>query len=178
MTNFDNIEYLKLGNEKQHLAYEVLAKNRIFHLLEEFDPVLAGTIPIQIDIENSDLDILCYWSDKQYFIKTIKQVFSSKNDFQIRENDTLNAVISTFEIGEFEIEIFGQNIPTRQQNGYRHMIVEHHLLRKLGEAFRLKIIELKKQGYKTEPAFALALKLDGDPYSELLKFESELPSKS
>lgn len=69
------------------------------------------------------------------------------------------------------MEIFGQPVPTKQQMGYRHLIAEHKLLMKHGETFRQKIIKLKKQGYKTEPAFAKALGLKGDPYLELLKFE-------
>ncbi len=74
-------------------------------------------------------------------------------------------------MNDFEIEIFGQSIPTKQQFAYRHLIVEHHLLNKHGEEFRQQIIELKRQGHKTEPAFALALGLTGDPYTELLNFE-------
>jgi hypothetical protein len=57
MIDFSTIEYLKTGNPRQIRAYEVLIQNKIFFNLAEFDPVLAGTIPINIDIENSDLDI-------------------------------------------------------------------------------------------------------------------------
>lgn len=81
-------------------------------------------------------------------------------------------VIANFFLDGFEIEIFGQNIPTRLQFAYRHLIVEYNLLNKHGEKLRQKIVELKKQGWKTEPAFALALGLTGDPYAELLKFEA------
>jgi hypothetical protein len=52
------------------------------------------------------------------------------------------------------------------------MIVEHNLLIKYGEVFRQYIIELKQKGHKTEPAFGIALDLTGDPYKELLKFET------
>ena len=173
MINFENIEYLRIGNERQRLAYKVLSKGRILEVLKEFDPILAGTVPINIDIETSDLDILCYWTDKQYFLTTINRLFSEEREFHIKQVDGLNATVVTFRMEDFEIEIFGQNIPTRQQNGYRHMVIEHRLLCRFGEEFRLKIIELKKQGYKTEPAFALALELRGDPYSELLKYEDE-----
>lgn len=69
----------------------------------------------------------------------------------------------------FEVEIFGQTTPTRSQFAYRHMIIEYNLLNKYGEAFRQQIIELKQEGYKTEPAFAIALDLTGNPYLELLK---------
>jgi hypothetical protein len=40
-----------------------------------------------------------------------------------------------------------------------------------GERFKNEVIKLKKQGIKTEPAFASLLGLPGDPYGALLKFE-------
>jgi len=38
------------------------------------------------------------------------------------------------------------------------------------EAFRQKVLELKKLGIKKEPAFAQLLGLQGNPYKELLRF--------
>ena len=172
MINFDNIEYLKTGNFRQKQAYEVLSKSRVMESLHEFDPVLVGTIPIDIDIENSDLDIICYWTDRNNFIENIIRLFADKQGFCIKNDQSQNCVIARFTVGHFEIEIFGQNIPVKMQMGYRHMIIEYQLLLKNGAAFRAKIIELKKQGYKTEPAFALLLELKGNPYEALLKFES------
>ncbi|MGV2488720.1 UNVERIFIED_CONTAM: DUF4269 domain-containing protein, partial [Bacillus mycoides] len=57
--NFDNIEYLQHGNNRQRQAYSILTNNQILSKLKQFDPILVGTIPINIDIENSDLDIIC-----------------------------------------------------------------------------------------------------------------------
>lgn len=172
--NFDNIEYLQRGNNRQQQAYSTLSDNQILSKLKHYDPILAGTIPINIDIENSDLDIICYFADKQEFQKSITDNFNSEKKFIIREqqnSDTL-AIAANFVVGDFEIEIFGQNIPTKQQFAYRHLIVEYNLLKEYGEKLRQQVIELKRQGHKTEPAFALALDLAGDPYMELLKFET------
>lgn len=80
------------------------------------------------------------------------------------------SVVCNFKTDDFEIEIFGQNIPPKQQNAYRHMLIEHQILQEKGEGFRLKIIELKRTGYKTEPAFAELLNLKGNPYLALLKY--------
>jgi hypothetical protein len=172
--NFDNIEYLQNGNEKQRKVYSILTHNQVLSKLKQFDPILVGTIPINIDIENSDLDIICSFSDKQEFQKSITGNFGNEKDFSIRENPYLEtlAIVANFFVDGFEIEIFGQTTPTRHQFAYRHMIVEHNLLKKYGEAFRKQIIDLKREGYKTEPAFAKALNLSGDPYMELLKFET------
>jgi len=64
MTHFDTIDYLKYGNEKQQKAFQVLSDYTIFETLTTFNPILVGTIPIEIDIETSDLDIICEWSEK------------------------------------------------------------------------------------------------------------------
>ena len=172
--NFDTIEYLQNGNEKQRQVYYVLKNNQVLSKLKKFDPIVVGTISINIDIENSDLDIICTFSDKREFLKSITEIFSNEKEFSIRENPYLEkpAIVAKFFLDSFEIEIFGQSIPTRHQFAYRHMIVEYNLLNKYGEVFRQQIINLKRKGYKTEPAFAKALELQGDPYMELLKFES------
>ena len=173
MIDFSNIEYLKTGNPKQIRAYETLKQNKVLETLSEFDPILAGTIPINIDIENSDLDIICYWKNKTEFVSAISSSFENKNDFKIRETiiDQRESVIANFIIDNFEIEIFGQNIPTKEQNAYKHMIIEHEILESKGENFRLEIIKLKQNGYKTEPAFGELLGLKINPYLELLEYK-------
>ncbi|WP_430786630.1 DUF4269 domain-containing protein [Virgibacillus flavescens] len=49
------------------------------------------------------------------------------------------------------------------------MIIEHELLR-MNSILKNKVICLKKQGYKTEPAFCKLLGISGDPYTELIQF--------
>lgn len=170
--NFDNIEYLQRGNNRQQQAYSTLTNNQIFLKLNRFDPILVGTIPINIDIENSDLDIICCFVDKHDFIETITDNFKNENNFAISEQsiDT-TAIIANFILDNFEIEIFGQSTPVKEQFAYRHLIIEYNLLNKYGDKFKQQVIELKRQGHKTEPAFTIALNLTGDPYMELLKFE-------
>jgi hypothetical protein len=176
--NFDDIEYLQHGNNIQRQAYSTLTNKQILSKLKRFDPILVGTIPINIDIENSDLDIICCFADKQEFQKSITDNFSYQRNFTIREQPNLEpyAIVANFFLDDFQIEIFGQSIPTKKQFAYRHLIVEYNLLNKHGEKFRQQIIGLKQQGHKTEPAFALALGLTGDPYTELLKFETNQKS--
>lgn len=173
MTDFSTIEYLKTGNQKQILAYEILTQNNVLLNIAEFEPILVGTIPINIDIENSDLDIICYWKNKTDFKTKIQSFFGNEKEFSIREtqiNDQ-ETVVANFRIDPFEIEIFGQNIPTKNQNGYKHMIIENQILASKDENFRLEIIKLKQNGYKTEPAFGLLLGLKSDPYLELLRYK-------
>jgi hypothetical protein len=83
----------------------------------------------------------------------------------------MEAIVANFSIDGIAIEIFGQNIPTREQNGYRHMLIEHRILQERGEVFREAVIALKKSGIKTEPAFAQLLQIEGDPYLGLLEYK-------
>ncbi|WP_447637601.1 DUF4269 domain-containing protein [Flavobacterium microcysteis] len=173
MIDFLTIEYLKSGNSRQHEAYQTLTQHTVLEKLSGYSPVLVGTIPICIDIPSSDLDIACYWTDKVSFYNQVKINFGKETGFQISETviNGRETIISSFILDNFEIEIFGQDIPVEKQYGYRHMLIEHKVLEQQGESFREKIRKLKEQGYKTEPAFALLLDLNGNPYEALLELE-------
>ncbi|MGO4708115.1 DUF4269 domain-containing protein [Chryseobacterium sp. 2TAF14] len=170
MIDFTKLDYLKAGNEKQKRAYEVLTKYKIFEKLSNFSPILAGTIPIEIDIEGSDLDIICEVEDKVEFEKILIQIFK---DFSLKIKklniNNTESIVCNFILEDFVIEIFGQNKPTVEQNAYLHMLAEYKILQEKGEEFKQKIIDLKKKGIKTEPAFGMLLNLE-NPYEDLLKF--------
>ncbi|MCH5716228.1 DUF4269 domain-containing protein [Niabella hibiscisoli] len=169
---FHDISYLKNGTRRQQEVYTVLHQNKILETLQAFNPVLVGTIPINVDIENSDLDIICCFEDKNLFRDTILNLFKTSQDFSIREREgEEETIIAGFYADGFMVELFGQHIPCWQQSGYRHLLIEHRLLNKYGNTFREKVIALKNQGYKTEPAFAKLLGLQGDPYQALLQLE-------
>lgn len=170
MIDFTKLDYLKIGNVKQKRAYEVLTKYKIFQILNYYSPILAGTIPIEIDVEGSDLDIICKVEDKIKFEKFLIEKFKDF-DFKIKKSNINNeeSLVCNFELEEFPIEIFAQNKPTIEQNAYRHMIAEYKILQEKGEGFKEKIIDLKKKGIKTEPAFGMLLGLE-NPYEDLLKF--------
>lgn len=171
MIDFTKIDYLKNGNDKQKRAYEVLTKYHIFEKLKRFSPILAGTFPIEIDIDGSDLDIICEVKDENEFIEILNHILPEGVDFKIETHiiNTEKCIVLNAVLEEFPIEIFGQNKPTTHQNAYRHMLAEYKILEEKGADFKQKIIELKKNGIKTEPAFGLLLNL-GNPYEDLLKF--------
>ena len=171
--DFINIDYLKHGNIKQQNAYKVLKEIDIFNVLRKFDPILVGTIPINIDIENSDLDIVCEVYDFEEFQKIVENKYSMFSKFHISNNSTDIETILTvnFYVEDIEIEIYAQSLDSCKHNGYRHMVVEDRILRLGGERTREEIVILKKSGLKTEPAFAKHLGLDGNSYDELLKLE-------
>ncbi len=171
--DFININYLKHGNKKQKNAYKVLKELDIFNVLRKFNPILVGTIPININIENSDLDIVCEVYDFKEFQKIVEDRYSMFSKFHISNNSTDNETILTinFYVKDIEIEIYAQSLDSCKQNGYRHMVVEDRILRLGGERTREEIVILKKSGLKTEPAFAKYLGIYGNPYDELLKLE-------
>lgn len=176
MIDFTTIDYLKTGNDRQRKVYEVLTKCKIFEKLEFYSPILAGTIPIEIDIEGSDLDIICEvdlrfeedFLDDLMFSNFIPENTEVKVDYPIINGE--RCIVLNFILENFPIEIFGQNKPTIQQNAYLHMIAEYKILQEKGEEFKQKIIDLKKQGMKTEPAFGILLQLE-NPYEDLLKID-------
>lgn len=171
--DFKNINYLKYGTERQKLAFDEIKKYKILEKLRKYNPILTGTIPIRIDLPESDLDIICECEDHLEFSKFLSQEFSKFDRFKVYTvlQDEVKSTIAEFKTNSFEFEIFGQNIASEKQNAYRHMIIENWILNEKGAEFREKVIKLKSNGMKTEPAFAKLLGLTGNPYSELLKLE-------
>lgn len=170
--SFSTIDYLATGNPKQQEVYRLLQQYAVWDILLPYTPLLAGTIPIAIDIDTSDLDIICCWQDQTAFIAHICQHFAHYQHFriiatQVRQRET---VIANFVLDGFEIEIFGQNRPSAQQEAFRHLLIEHEILLSRDNDFRQQIIALKQAGWKTEQAFAHLLGLSGNPYIALLQY--------
>ncbi len=172
MEKFLTINYLKTGNPRQQLAYKELVDLEIMEKLNEFSPLLAGTIPIEIDTKKSDLDIVCTCSNHEIFSETLKNNFSNQKNFNIKIKKVkgIQTIIATFNGKHYSIEIFGQQKPSKEQDAFRHMLIEAQILKEKDSIFTKKIIHLKKSGIKTEPAFAKLLGLEGNPYDELLYF--------
>ncbi|MEF2965321.1 DUF4269 domain-containing protein [Paenibacillus sp. M1] len=168
------LEYLLEGTSVQREVYRLLKQYRLFEILEAYDPVLAGTVPLDIQIAGSDLDILCEVHDFAAFEAMVERHFAHLPGFALvrRRVEGIERVKVNFNCGDWPVELFGQPVPTAVQNGYRHMMVEARMLRLYGESFKRRIIKLKQGGLKTEPAFARLLRLEGDPYRELLALEN------
>ena len=162
---------------------EFIAESRIMERLAGYDPLLAGTIPIGINIEGSDLDILCCYEDQASFIRDVTAQFGMEEGFCLNECHQSSGkssekyeehVLCRFNLGKYPVEIYGCRTPVLKQRAYLHMVIEDYLLRERGEEFRTEIIRLKQSGYKTEPAFCLLLGIDGDPYEGLISYGKKL----
>lgn len=174
MKKFESIEYLKNGNSRQVQSYKILKSINIFNILKEFNPILVGTIPIGIDIEKSDLDIVCQINleNKENFKDIIVKYFSQLKKIKITDKFLSDGIILiNFFIDNIEIEIYASKHCSIETNGYRHMIIEDRFLNYASLKFKEMIIALKRDGVKIEPAFAKLLNLNGNPYEELLNLE-------
>lgn len=76
-------------------------------------------------------------------------------------------LIATFTIADWPVEVFASPVPVDDQAGWRHFVAENRLLEIAGAPLRDHIVTQRRSGMKTEPAFAKALGLRGDPYIAL-----------
>ncbi|MGR9049643.1 DUF4269 domain-containing protein [Halobacillus faecis] len=168
---FDLLEELKKGNQKERNAYKTIKGLCIFEELSIYNPVLCGTIPIGLDLDHSDLDIVMDVKDLKTFEKKLVDLYGSKPGFAMKRTmiRSREVVKANFLSNNFELELFGQDQPTYCQNAYLHMIIEYELL-KDRPYLKDKVIELRRQGYKTEPAFCELLGIAGDPYEGLVQY--------
>ena len=175
MIMFQTIEYLKRGNERQRKAYSAIHTIGIMKELEDYTPVLCGTIPIGIDIEGSDLDIILEVNDFLQFKEKVEALYQDKQEYRIKQTEIrgLPVIKANFMFDGFEFELFGQPQPVFEQYAYIHMLIEYHLMKET-PLLREKVITLKQQGYKTEPAFCKALGLEGDPYELLIEYGEKM----
>lgn len=151
---------------------DVIDELGILTLLAEFDPIVIGTPPLGIATDESDIDIACTSLHFERFSAVVGRAFHQMEAFSLRTVDHLPypAMVASFAAMGWEIELFCQKIATDDQWGVRHFRVEEKILT-LGPHLREVVVELKKEGLKTEPAFARVLSLPGDPYVALLKLE-------
>jgi hypothetical protein len=170
----DLFEKMKMGTEKQQDAYSAIKELDIMNELSAYNPVLCGTLPIGIDIPGSDLDIIMEVQELESFEELLQTLYNKIDGFRIKRK-TINGkevVKANFTFKDFEFELFGQAQPVHKQHAYLHMMIEHELLQRY-PALQQKVIHLKNQGYKTEPAFCKLLDITGDPYEGLIRFGVE-----
>ncbi|WP_339817294.1 DUF4269 domain-containing protein [Paenibacillus sp. FSL R7-0216] len=168
--DFFDLTYLCQGNERQRQAYEAMEELQIVGKLACYHPVLAGTIPLDIDLPESDLDIICEVYDAKRFEQELELHFGVCSNYACSSKTVggLLRTVANFTHRGFAFEVFGQPKPVTEQNAYQHMIVEHRLLEMGGPEAWDAIRKLKAAGLKTEPAFGRFFRLEGDPYEALL----------
>jgi hypothetical protein len=181
MRNWHDLGYLQAGSARQQQAYAAIQRLGVLPLLRAYRPVLAGTIPLGIDLPGSDLDLICEVPAADFPVlgALLRRHYGAQPGFGLHETrwQQLPTLVCRFEAEGFAWEIFGQPRPVAQQQAVRHLQVEYAVLQAGGEAWRQAVLQLRQQGLKTEPAFARLLGLPGDPYAALLTLESLPPGE-
>lgn len=176
-----SIEYLKDGSERQRRAYAVLKELGLIEKISLWTGgelemglhlTLAGSVPIDVAVENSDLDIIVCAPDLKVMGEIFRRELGSFHGFRQERGIVLGVatLMTHFEFGGEVFEIFTQNVPIPRQNAVVHMLVEERLLLLGGDGFRDKVMALRRAGVKTEPAFGEVLGLE-EPYRDLLALE-------
>lgn len=168
---FETIDYLRYGNEKQKNAYEAINSLALMEKLSDYNPILCGTLPIGIDIEGSDLDIIMEVFEPEKFERKIKSFFYHKENFIFKNTVIRNTPVAkaNFFHAGFEFELFGQPQSVKKQYAYLHMVIEKYLITNY-PSMKEEVLVLKRSGMKTEPAFCKVLGLEGDPFEVLIDF--------
>ncbi|PJZ47170.1 DUF4269 domain-containing protein [Leptospira brenneri] len=176
LTNpFLQVDYLQTGTAKQKELADDLENWKILKSLNGFKPVIAGTIPLDIDTETSDVDILVKFNIPAHLQKICYAKFRNLPEYSFVEKtvDLRVTLICRFKTKKFQYEIFGQSLEPTEQYGWIHMMVENRLLTLANPTFRERIRNLKQEGIKTEPAFCKLLDLKGDPYKILVQWNQK-----
>lgn len=160
--------------EKNQKVHHALMASRVLEILKAYRPVVAGTFPLGLEIAGSDLDILLTSSNLLALEKIIQTSFQGLEKFEsyFTAKSGLETLIARFSFGDVPFELFAQSIESLQQDAYKHFQVEERLLKLGDQSLRKTVGLLRDQGLKTEPAFAKALNLSGDPYAELLRLHA------
>ncbi|MBP3127243.1 DUF4269 domain-containing protein [Thalassospira sp. ER-Se-21-Dark] len=160
-------------------AAEILDRHRLIDCLAAYQPEVVGTLPLAIDVPESDIDILCNVPDLTVFSEFSGRAFGHFDGYRLHKRPATShvaaALVVRFECDGLPIEIFATDCPTRLQYGFVHMLVEARILCVMGDEFAHQVRALKQAGTKTEPAFARLLGLSGDPYIELAELVSLSP---
>lgn len=156
-----------------HYASAVTS-SAVMELLKRFDPRIVGTLPLGLAVPGSDIDIVCHALDPNAFADIVWSHYQSADDFVLyRWTSGTRPAIARFVRDGWPFELFGDQLPVHQQRGWIHFEVERRLLALDDGRLRRAVSELRANGLKTEPAFAAALGISGDPYGGLLELAAE-----
>ncbi len=145
----------------------------ILRALSRLGPVIAGTFPLDLNLPESDVDVLCRLQPASLF-RAAAQSISRLPGYSLRASVRRGRRTAVCRVrpGRLPLEIFAQSGPLRSQRGYRHLEVEYRLLSLCGGSLREGILKLRRADARTEPPFAQLLRLRGDPHDALERLAS------
>lgn len=156
----------------QREARKTLEELDIFSRTAPYTPILCGSYPLDITLPHSDIDVSCYAPDLGVYASKIIREFRGNPGFYLKIKtirDKESVVTRIAHKGKI-IELFAQEMPVIKQHGFLHMVIEWFLLQEGGRPLKRKLMKLRSDGLKTEPAFSKLLGLEGDPYIAMLGY--------
>ena len=159
--------------ETNEPVFSALKSSRILEQLKPFSPVVAGTFPLGIYNEQSDLDILVSHSELDKVKRHVLSLYGNCPRFvdELSEVKGVRSYIANFCEDDIPIEIFAQTTASINQTAYRHFQIEEQLLKVGSEVFLSEVKKRRQMGLKTEPAFADVLGFQGCPFEKLLELD-------
>ncbi|MGP3786387.1 DUF4269 domain-containing protein [Paenibacillus sp. 1A_MP2] len=91
ITTADVMTHLASGNERQQDAYDVLQSSGLLSILGAYQPYPSGTVPIDIDIPGSDLDLLCEAADLEAFETLLHRQLREMQGFRCERGTAVQA---------------------------------------------------------------------------------------
>ena len=150
-------------------ARQALAASNIMEGLSLYQPTVVSTIWAGLDIETSDINILCSYQDEAAYRSDLEQFLSSFEFIEIESGE--QRVVARFQFQNFPFEIFASPTPIEDQSGWRHFQIMQRLVELPYPTLISDLVNCKRRGMKTEPAIAKLLRLEGDPYESVLSLE-------
>ncbi len=138
--------------------------------LAPWSPRHVSTVAAGLDLEDSDLDVVCHAPELPRFARALERLFGDRPAFTVREAAE-GHVVARFESEGFVVEVYGAPLPVSEQLAARHFAVMQRLVTLGGGPFQSAIRARKRAGLATEPAIAATLGLPGDPYEAVLALE-------
>ncbi|MBL8019174.1 MAG: DUF4269 domain-containing protein [Leptospirales bacterium] len=117
-------KYFSVASSAQKEVQNVIETLGILRILAPYRPVLAGTFPLDLQVQGSDLDILTESVDLMSFQKIVLSRFQENEGFRNRITSIrgVESFVCGFAFNGFEFEIFCQNRPVIEQDGFLHLL--------------------------------------------------------
>lgn len=174
---FHNLSLRSVINFEDRPKMAILVSElKLLEMFKDYQPFIAGTVPLAIDLSTADLDLLVTFADSGQFKSMCQQGFALLPEFEIvmGEVNDLPYCLCRFTYRGIPVEIFCSSLSTFKQNGYLHFNSEEKLLKYGLPNWTEEILLLKSMGLKTEPAFARLLQNDQiDPYQFILDLQKK-----
>jgi len=161
--------------EKNPSLVEAFQNLELFSRLKKYQPLIAGSFPLGLQNNDSDVDILLQAQDLKKLEAELRQYYGNMLNYlaQFELVDGLPTLVVNFQYQNRGFEFFAQDCEPVRQRAYLHFLIEERLLKWGGATFKRRVLEKRQQGLKTEPAFAEVLAISTDPYQALLELQKK-----